>query len=77
MLKIFAELDLCVLGNMPIWFIEVNVLKFQTLFSFCSQNKTLVFRAGIHKMLVRQANWEDPDQTTNRSDPDQTALIWV
>ena len=71
MLKNFDELDLCLLGN--IWGIMVNVLKFQKLFSFCSQNKMLVFRAGFHKMLIRQANRKDPDQTANRVDPDQTA----
>ena len=37
----------------------VNVLKFRTL-----TNKTLI-RAGIHKMLVRIANREDPDQTAS------------
>ena len=35
----------------------VNVLKFQ-IFSF-----RLLFRAGIHKMLVRITNREEPDQT--------------
>ena len=25
----------------------------------------LVFRDGIHKMLVNIANWEDPDQTAS------------
>ena len=39
----------------------VNVLKFQTHFS----NKMLVFRAGVHKMLVRISNREDPDQTAS------------
>ena len=34
---------------------------FLVLFS----NKLLVFRAGIHKMLVRIANREDPDQTAS------------
>ena len=38
----------------------VNVLKFQTPFSFCSH-----IRAGIHKILVRLANREDPDQTAS------------
>ena len=42
----------------------VNVLKFQTLL-FLFSNKMLVFRAGIHKMLVRIANREDPDQTAS------------
>ena len=43
----------------------VNVLKFQTLFLFCSQIKSWVIKAGIHKMLVRIANREDPDQTAS------------
>ena len=38
----------------------VNVLKFSKL-----STKTLVIRAGIHKMLVRIANWDDPDQTAS------------
>ena len=41
-----------------------NDLKFGTLFSFCSK-KMLVIRAGTHKMLVRKANQEDPDQTAS------------
>ena len=28
-------------------------------------NKILVLRAGIHKFLVRIANWEDPDNTAS------------
>ena len=36
----------------------VNVQKYQTLFLF--SNKMLVIRTGIHKMLVRTANREDP-----------------
>ena len=31
----------------------VNVLKFLNPFSFCPQIKMLVFRAGIHKILVK------------------------
>ena len=38
----------------------VNVLKFEPLLF---SNIMLVIRAGIHKMLVRIANREDPDQT--------------
>ena len=41
--------------------IAENVLKFFILFS----NKMLVIRAGIHKMLLRMANKEDPDQTAS------------
>ena len=44
----------------------VNVYEFRTLFSFCSQiHVNDGFRAGIHKMLVRIANREDPDQTAS------------
>ena len=39
--------------------------KFQILFSFLFSNKMLVFRAGIHKILVGLANREDPDQTAS------------
>ena len=44
--------------------VTVNVLKFCTLISFCSK-KIMVIRAGIHKLLVRIANREDPDQTVS------------
>ena len=37
---------------------------------FLYSNKILVFRAGIHKMLIRIANREDPDQRGS-------SLIWV
>ena len=30
-------------------------------------NKMLLFRAGLHKMVVRLANREDPDQTASES----------
>ena len=43
----------------------VNVLKFQTFFSFFSQTKGGLSRAGIHKTPVRIANREDPDQTAS------------
>ena len=43
-----------------------NVLKFWTLFSFCSQIKChFVIRTGIHKMLIRISNREDWDQTAS------------
>ena len=35
------------------------------LFSCLFSNKMLVVRAGIHKMLVRIANREDPDQNAS------------
>ena len=34
-------------------------------FLFLFSNKMLAIRAGIHKMLVRIANREDPDQTAS------------
>ena len=40
----------------------VNVLKFRTPFYFLFSVEILVIRAGSHKMLVRIANKEDPDQ---------------
>ena len=43
----------------------VNVLKFQTLFSFFSQIKCWVIKTGNHKMLVRIANRKDLDQTAS------------
>ena len=42
----------------------VNVLKFLTLFSLFS-NKMTIIRDEIHKLLVRIANREDPDQTAS------------
>ena len=67
-----AGLSLCwshnhIVGNLmsPLFFcITVKVLKFQTLF-FLFSNKILVFSTGIHKMHVRIANREDPDQTAS------------
>ena len=44
----------------------LDILKFRTFFLL--SNKVLVNRAGIHKMLVRTANGEDPDQTASASD---------
>ena len=44
----------------------VNVLKISnTFFSFLFSNKMLVIKVGIHMMLVRKANREDPDQTAS------------
>ena len=39
--------------------------KISNTFLFPFSNKMLVFRAGIHKMLVKIANREDPDQTAS------------
>ena len=44
---------------------RVYVLKFQTLFLILFSGKMLVIRAGIHKLLVRMGNREDPDQTAS------------
>ena len=57
--------------------LSVNILKFQTHFFLFSYNVGYL-RAGIHKMLARMANREDPDQTAS-SDPVQTAFseaVW-
>ena len=43
----------------------VNVLEFQNTFHFLFTYKMLVIRTGIHKMLVRIANREDPHQTAS------------
>ena len=45
--------------------------KFQTFCPFLFSNKLLVFKAGIHKIDVRIANREDPDQTASQK---QSAL---
>ena len=39
--------------------------KISDMFLFLFSNKMLVIRVGIHKMLVRIANREDPGQTTS------------
>ena len=44
-------------SDCPLGRYMVNVLKFGILFS----NKTMVIRPGVHKMLVRIANWKDPE----------------
>ena len=44
--------------------ITVNVLKFQTLFLSVLKHN-VGFRARTHKMFVRMANREDPDQTAS------------
>ena len=42
-----------------------NVSKISNTFLFLFSNKMLIFRARIHKMLVRIANSADPDQTAS------------
>ena len=39
--------------------------KISNTFPFLLSNKMSVFRAGIHKFLVRVANRKDPDQTAS------------
>ena len=39
--------------------------KISNTFPFLFSNKLLVIRTGIHKMLVRIANREDPGQTAS------------
>ena len=39
--------------------------KILNTFLFLFTHKMLVITAGIHKMLVRIANWGDPDQTAS------------
>ena len=39
--------------------------KMLNTFLFLFSNKMFDFKAGIHKMLARIANWEDPDQTSS------------
>ena len=39
--------------------------KILNTFLILFSNKMLIFRAGIHKILVRIANREDPDQTAS------------
>ena len=39
--------------------------KIPNTFPFLFSTKLLVIKAGIHKMLVRKANREDPDQTAS------------
>ena len=41
------------------------MFKMLNTFLILFPNKTLVIRAGTHKMLVRIANKEDPDQTAS------------
>ena len=43
----------------------VKCSKISNTFLVLFSNKILIFRTGIHKMLVRIANREDPDQTAS------------
>ena len=50
--------------HMRIWYYG-KCYKILNTFLFRLSNKMLFFRAGIHKMVVRIANREDPDQTAS------------
>ena len=43
----------------------INVPNFSNTLSFLFLNKTSVIRAGFHKLHVRKANRQDPDQTAS------------
>ena len=47
--------------------VSVKYSKFSNIFLFLSPNKMCVTRAGIHKMLVRIANREDPEAVLSGS----------
>ena len=44
---------------------------------FLFLNKMLVDRTGVHKILVRIANSEDPDQTASRSSLISVCTVFV
>ena len=52
-------------GDMDNFFIYDKYSEISNTFLFLFSNQMLVIRAGIHKMLVRIANREDPDQTAS------------
>ena len=45
--------------------LTVNVLEISNTFLFLISNQMFVISAGIHNLLVRIANREDPDQTAS------------
>ena len=49
----------------PYQFDDQLSMFFSNTFHFQFSNKIYVIRAGIHKMLFRVANREDPDQTAS------------
>ena len=49
--------------RLQFWAKYGKCLKISNTFLFLFSNKMLVIRAGIHNMLARIANSEDPDQT--------------
>ena len=67
--------------TLPIYSCKISIYskcsKISNTFLFLFSNKMLVFRAGIHKFLVRVANREDPDQTASSDCFFRSSLIWV
>ena len=61
------EFLFCLLIFIYIYIYYYKYFQILNIFLFLFSNKMLVFRAGIHKMLVRIANREDPDQSWNAS----------
>ena len=51
--------------RLNIEFLYGNCSKIRNTYFFLFSNKMLVIETEIHKMLVRIANWEDPDQTAS------------
>ena len=51
-----------------IFFLAALRAKIPNTFLFLFSNKMLLFKAGIHKMLDKISNREDPDQTASSSD---------
>ena len=67
MLRVCNVLSLSCSIYSEIYLWSVHVLKFPTLFSYCSQINVGLIRDnnGTHKMLFRKANRIDPNQTAS------------
>ena len=57
LLNFFCFSKINVIFSMVMFFRNTFIIRFST--------KMLVVKAGIHKMLIKIANWEDPDQTAS------------
>ena len=55
----------------------VESSKFFNTFHFLFSNKMFVTRAEIHKMLVKIANREDPDQTASSEAVSSRSALFV
>ena len=53
-----------VLGHL-IWACTVCICPIKRMLGLYGLNKILIIMAGIHKMLIKIANREDPDQTAS------------